>query len=424
MLEGSEWGRAYLASTDHMLRPGMTRLETADWALETHWSRVQEAARKYPAPGAVRSPSDALALFLPRDEVAASCDAFPDGTGLIVISDALNSLVMRLGAFNSLWRGGNSVMGRVGRRRVVGAAMRHPEKVIENATVQAAVAALRYQTQHIRVWGTSAAVGLRKDRPGLRDGAFAAAFIQAHELGHFVLGHVGGTPTLTAREAEFAADKYALHVLLHAFGAFDRVAVATAALIALCALQIWESSALIRDVRVHPPLLERWAALAEELGDAAAQAEATTHGARTMTGVAAADGALPEEFWETLASHDQFEKVHAPEYFRLIRGFDLTASMTDARRDELIATLAADAPDFRRGWQLLLDRGWAAALHAWGIDGTSILDSREPLGYLYTVNAIAAADVWGPTRALHRQTCALLVIHARSASLRTGSLAL
>jgi hypothetical protein len=419
LIESSEWGKVQLAATEHRLRPGMTRLETAEWSLDRQWQMAVDAAAKVRMPGVIRGVAGLEVVFLPREEVAAACEAFPDESALVSVSDALSSLVWRLATFNAAWRGGSSLRARFGRRARVRAAAADPDTALQTSGVRAATAALRYTTQHIRVWGTSAAIGLRAEEAGLRDGMLAAAFVHAHEIGHYVLGH--DLPSGTAKspaERELEADEFALRALLGTYGAFDRVAVGAGAIVALTALQVWESAALLRDVRAHPPVPDRWQALAAILGESHLEAEGHTFAARAIAGVTASSGSLPVEYWDALRADNDYEIVHGLKYLLMIQGFDTSESLSTPARDEIIRTLAGASPLFLAGWETLKERGWMAAYDAWGLATDGLLDPNRPLSYWQVVNRIAAAPVWGDTSDVFRRTCALLSIHARPAELK------
>lgn len=422
LLQSHEWGRAQLAATEHRLRPGMSRLETADWAMDKQWQISLDAAATVRMPGIVRDMRGLEVVFLPREEVSASCESFADGSGLVTISDAMSSLVWRLATFNSAWRGGRSLLGRMGRRRKVREALSDPDRAMEAPGLQAATAALRYSAQHVRVWGTSAVIGLRKEQAGLRDGVLAATFVHAHEIGHFVLGHdLPSAKEKSPAEREFEADEFAMKALLGTFGSFDLVTVGSAAIIALCAIQVWETAALLRDVRVHPPLLERWQALAGLLGASSVESEGHTFAARVISSITASSGSIPTDFWDVLRADRDYEIVHGLPYLLMVQGFDMTESMTLERRHELIDTLASKSPAFVDGWRVFSSDGWAAGYEAWGINPAGLFDASRSLSYWQVVNRIAAAPVWGDTSDAFRRTCALLAIHARSDELRTVS---
>lgn len=422
LVESNEWGRAQMAATEHRIRPGMTRAQTADWAMDQQWEKALAAAATVQMPGVARTVDGLEVVFLPREEVAASCETFTDGSALVSISDALSTLLWRLATFNSEWRGGSSLRERLGRRRKVREALANPEQLMQAPQIQAATAALRYSSQHIRVWGTSAAVGLRKEEPGMRDGILAATFVHAHEIGHFVLGHdLPGARNRSPSALELEADEFAVRALLNSFGAFDRVTVGAAAIVALCAMQVWESAALLRDIRAHPPLLERWHAIANLLGSASIESEGHTFAARVMSGATASPGSLPTGFWDALRADSGYEIVHGLPYLLMVQGFDMTESMTLERRDELVATLAVASPGFVEGWEVFRSRGWISGYHAWEIDPAGLLDANRPLSYWQVVNRIVASPTWGDTSDVFRRSCALLAIHARADELRALS---
>lgn len=418
LLESSEWGRAQIAATEHRLRPGMTRLESAEWSTSEQWKAALKAASYVTMPGIVRTTQGLEGMFLPREEVSASCESFPDGSGLVIVSDALSTLVWRLSVFNGAWRGNGGLRSRLNRRRKVRDAHRNPKLVADDHFVKAATAALRYSIQHIRTWVTSAAIGLHKENAGLRDGVFAAAFIHAHEIGHFMLGH-GDKQNLTSSVInEFEADEFATRALMAQYGKLDPIAVGAGALIALCALQIWESAALIRDVREHPPLRDRWMAVAKLLGSSSEEAEAHTHAARMMSAEASDQGTIPAVNWDALRADPDYEIVHGLPYLLMIEGFDRTESMSEAECDELIREIAKASPRFIEGWETLKSQGWAEAYLRWKIPQDSLLDSAKSLTYLQVVRQIVSAPVWEDTSDVRRRTCALLAIHSRSRELK------
>lgn len=417
-LQDSEWGRARLAETEPKIRPGMTRLEEVDWALDRMWQITVRAAATVQMPGIARTIEGLEVAFLPREEVAASCESFPDGSGLVLVSDALITLARRLAAFNSLWRGPSGLRSRLGRAHKVRVAQERPNEIAESPEVTAAVAALRYTTQHIRAWGLSAGLGLRKEECGFRDGALAPVFVLAHEIGHFVLGHGGEGDARSTAEREFEADEFALRAMLGRVVP-DRVGVGSAVIVALCAMQVWESAALLRDVRAHPPALDRWQAIADVLGAAATElSEGHTFAARVMSAGAAMPGSLSVRYWDSLRADDRFEIVHGLSYLKLHQGFDNTESQSLEQRDELISTLAEASPAFIEGWRTFLADGWEPSFDAWGIDPQALLDPGRAVSYWQVVSQIVAAPVWADTNDIGRRACALLAIHARAGELK------
>lgn len=419
LLESSDWGRAHLTATEHQLRPGMTREQSANWAMEEQWRLALAASATVQMSGIERTLDGLEVVFLPREEVSASCEVFPDGSGLVSVSDALSTLVWRLATFNSKWRGGTGLRSRLGRRRKVRAALVSPEEVASTPEIQAAIAALRYSTQHIRVWGMSAAIGLRKESAGMRDGIFAGMFVHAHEIGHFILGH--DLPAKSRRSPaalELEADEFAVKALLGHFGSVDRVMVGSAAIVALCAMQVWESAALVRDIRTHPPLLKRWQAIAQLLGPVSAEAEAHTFAARVMSATAATPGSIPPDFWDALRADAAYDIVHGLPYLLMVQGFDTSESLSMEERDDLINTLASASPMFVDGWKAFRDHGWHSGYDAWGIDPAGLLEYQKSLSYLQIINKVAASPAWGATEDVFRRTCALLAIPARLDDLR------
>lgn len=414
LLEDSEWGSKQLAATGRRLPPEMTHETVTDWALNAQWEMAIKAASRTEMPGIVRTVQGLEVVFSPREEYAASCEAFSDGSGLISISDALSTAVWRLATLNGHWKGRGSSGSWLGRRERVRNALVNPRVEEERPAIRAAVAALRYTYQHLRVWGTSAVVGPRHEEARLRDGLLAAAFIHAHEIGHFVLGHdIAPALHKTSSEREFEADEFAIRSLLSQYGRFDRVSVGAGAIVALCAIQTWESAALIRDVRTHPTIQKRWQAVAEILGPSHIRSEAHTFATRVISATAASSGSLRSEFWDSLREASDYEIVHGLPYLGMIEGFDRTESMSIEQRAEIVDKFAASSPLFVEGWRALVSEGWKAACDAWQLDSSALLDMDRSLSYLEVVNRIVSAPVWGETKDVFRRTCALISIHAR-----------
>jgi hypothetical protein len=212
----------------------------------------------------INRPADRLLFRTTLDEeVSALSMPFTDGSGLVLLSSALVSLVTNL---------------------IDLAVIRKTRADVPDADNDSGVdfvtAAIRYHLLQMRCFGLSAQVPRRSD---LHDLTFvdhcnmcAQAFIVGHESAHFVLGHTtkpflstSPVSTLTCAldsvDQEREADSLGLRVaeasLEEKFGDEARLMSVVGAIVAITAIEIVEHGYLVQRAQSHPPVMERLASI-------------------------------------------------------------------------------------------------------------------------------------------------------------------
>ncbi len=150
------------------------------------------------------------------DTTTASTRSFPDGSHLIMISDAMMTLVDLLGALTSAWSKSKGRTRLTSTVRRATQARQSTQLAESDPLILGGAAALRYYIVHQRLWASSAKVSTHVDgRTAMNDterglGAWALFYILAHELGHVALEHTRQPKDAeTQRHNELAADDFA-----------------------------------------------------------------------------------------------------------------------------------------------------------------------------------------------------------------------
>ncbi|MEJ2862566.1 hypothetical protein [Actinomycetospora flava] len=211
----------------------------------------------------VRDPRRLLVRVTDEDTVVASCTPFDDGSGLILFSEGLMGLVDLFSKQFALSSGVRP--GPLGllddRALAMAATTSHREDEYSRAVD---VALLRWRLFHQRVYGNSASLFRTLPRPLQRVAdninGHAMTFVVAHECAHHLLGHSAVTrgfstsaelqPCLDDLVTEESADERALELLTRrgSFGAEESLG----ALVAIMAVEYFESTAFVRQAATHP----------------------------------------------------------------------------------------------------------------------------------------------------------------------------
>lgn len=197
------------------------------------------------------------------DTTTASTRSFPDGSHLIMISDAMMTLVDLLGALTSAWSKSKGRTRLTSTVRRATQARQSTQLAESDPLILGGAAALRYYIVHQRLWASSAKVSTHVDgRTAMNDterglGAWALFYILAHELGHVALEHTRQPKDAeTQRHNELAADDFAYPVCTRLFGGGKKAANITGivATIAHCAIAISTNPMFVRTPpETHPP---------------------------------------------------------------------------------------------------------------------------------------------------------------------------
>ncbi|MEV6360547.1 hypothetical protein [Nocardia asteroides] len=315
------------------------------------------------------------------DAVSASSRTFPDGSHLISISDAANTLCVCLCQYLHAWRAKHAdepwytkITGVRSNRR-----MRQIDE--EKELLKAGSAALRYYLIHQRTLGMSALMSPVKggsnlflDSPELDLSTHAESFILAHELGHILLGHTkyekAKLSTSVQHDMEFEADKFAVDCAIAA-GLSDAQTV-RAAIVAISVIALTSEPLFVRMPELHPfsgdrfdrVIFDRYPRVEKVPGTIARELQVA--GIITMGREAARIGIpLPESYWRSMEeSGDVDTSLRSKGYLTYIRGIDMSIDF-DYRHVTKLVISFRDGIDSVGGMaEKLAVRDESAILHA------------------------------------------------------------
>lgn len=267
-----------------MARPEAEEIFAADGLSPALWPFVRDSL---PTDPPSRRDLDALLVCdVPEDHINAMCGIYDDGSGLVVVSDALLSLITGLSQSASycLHMTG-SPLGwlRVGRTVLRNRRDRLTERQ------QVVVALTRYSLIQQRCFGGRGRISVRlDDRADSQAAVFAHHalwFVLAHEAGHFALGHPAAAMTsVDGADVPGPSDDPSIELAADAYGfaATAREAASVPGIdasgmapvgvaIALLAIELTERALFVRLARTHPPAQERWAHLERSMDETAAR---------------------------------------------------------------------------------------------------------------------------------------------------------
>lgn len=357
------------------------------------------------------------------DTTSASTRSFQDGSHLIMVSDAMMTLVDLLGALLSAWsasKGGFRVISAV--RRTM-QARRSSELAGSDPVVLGGAASLRYYIVHQRLWASSAKVSTHVDaRTAMNDtergfGALSLFYVLAHELGHIALGH---TSTAAAHDAnmqhdnELAADDFAYPTCVRLFGGGNDAANITAivATIAQSAIALSTDPLFVRSPETHPAFEVRLRRIAEQNPAPMETAARSYWGLTEMVSRAIDAGTpLPENYWTAMLERPEFDtRQHRGAYFTMIRGMDMVAGFTPERAWQHIEDMTdasapqgvrddignAHLPSIACALNHLARSDAVSAVHALGVGRpTAVLDGELPLSFHALVEALLDSKALG-----------------------------
>lgn len=348
-----------------------------------------------------------------QDDVAAEMRRFPDGSGLVLISDS----ILTLGSLLSTFLG--DVMYRIGRGPAPLTAWRSLKVAVTGklpVSTEHLVALLRYHNLQQRVFGTAAKLGqeLNSDRAamGMFVGLLASKFVIAHELAHHVLGHSAQVSAFSAlsdlpacspdQRLELDADALALDILLnsaekHQDGSdlpLPPGVMLAGALVSIVTVHCAEQAMFVRGGATHPPAAVRAAALLARASFSDQRfADLWLRQLVTATDSAASFGpgaALID--LDSLYANPRIDSPLDRSYLQGVRKLDKV--QCTAAKD-----LAGGFPEINKLHECRLAAGGKAALAgraedalaSWGVadpDRARILQSDRPLSFHSLLNSI------------------------------------
>lgn len=358
---------------------------------------------------------DVEVVAVDSDTTSASTRSFPDGSHLIMVSDALMSLLQTLGELIVVWsksKGRFRLFSTV--RRVREYDMRD-DLASTDPVIIGGAATLRYFILHQRAWATSAHVGTTlslRDKlhaPELSLVSSALLFVLAHEVGHVALRHSRIACEVPADEQarELEADLFAFEVLHRMTNNAD--AAYASAVLALSAIAITTGPLFIRAPETHPPVADRIANLFNHHPQGLQFAKAYWGFIEMVTGAIAVEQPLDQRCWEAMISQKEFDtRHHRREYFTLIRGFDNCININPKGARDLILS-QDDMPESMRKNFDRIDRSAVeeclmnlqsghidSALYALGVQRTQkLLDPMVPLSFHSMVSALSTCAALG-----------------------------
>lgn len=233
------------------------------------------------------------------DQFSAQCIIEEDGSGLVVLSDAVTGLLIHLSSLASrVSRGLNG--GRFNLARLILLTLRNEQRRTSKDQ-QVCTAGLRYYVIQQKAFGLRGNLmpSLSEDEEEFATTLFQSAvfFVLAHETAHFALGHpTMGITTIVGEKVpvisdsldlELEADEAALQATAAGLAKLTvsgeppdptvaLVAAGLGASIAFLAIDLVEKALLVRRPRTHPTADVRWKALTRRFGEPLAVAETVT----------------------------------------------------------------------------------------------------------------------------------------------------
>jgi len=357
------------------------------------------------------------------DDVSAQIQSFDDGSGLVLVSDAVLSLA------NVYCVYAGQAMSRLGEgwpvkrlfhvfRAVAGGGMGEDPFFLTGL--------LRYYNVNQRVYGLAAKLGRSDDRADNDVVALitvqATLFVLGHEIAHHALGHTSAVSAFSPGEhlpacsgdarRELDADLLAYRAAVRVFEtqAADQpelasglgtqaatVNAAMGALVAILVLHVTERALFVRRGNTHPPAADRAARLLGGI-DGKVQQFVQLFLTKMLAATEAASdfsvAATPFD-WARFYADLRVETPQPRSYLDQIALFD---RLQTTSRSELLAGLDQDHVDpsrvLLRGSRAALDGDVRGALEIWGVAEELrefICDERQPLTFHTVLKVIREA---------------------------------
>lgn len=289
-------------------------------------------------------------------------EEFTDGSALIRVSDSMMSGCGQMYGLMSL---AAAPYGRNLKRAIAGWSRTQGNSDIDHRSTVLGATSLRYESIHQQVWARSAKLTTKGNVRSKYDDKFvgnrthnAVMFILAHEMAHVLLGHT--REKLEASEQAMTLAPKQLHAWeleadAWALGCIESIPLlmrrrsggpVEGAVIALMAIQMNTEPLFIRAPESHPTASDRISELwsrssypSETLPFLSLVSDMVGHAGSVQT-------SLPVEWWDALLEAPEFDSSwHTEAYFRMIRGFDASATWSTSRIIDYLNSTSRDAHD-------------------------------------------------------------------------------
>lgn len=318
-----------------------------------------------------------------QDDVAAQMSPFSDGSGLVLVSDAIMSLIHMYCRYAA----------RVLSSLVSGSSYSQiPKmwKMVKSGDGDHHILAglLRYHHVHQRAFGLAAKMTLLLDEDAwnIADllSMHAWRFVIAHEIAHHALGHSAKPRAFSTSERlpvcsneqqlELDADLLGLRATTLCAeqydGAHTHTLTGIGALIAMLAVQSVEQALLVRTGCTHPPSEVRMRILLNNLSPRQRRTvQIVTESLRQATVRASDfDSPYPADGWKRVMENAEVCTSHSTEYLNMIVNLDRIQSIS---RDNLLAFFRRLDKDYTTnmlaGGELAVSGKPASALQSWRV---------------------------------------------------------
>ncbi|MGW5292832.1 hypothetical protein [Streptomyces sp. SAI-25] len=418
--------------------------------IEHFASKVVRAARPLCPPG--RDLDKLLFTALNDDEATAHFEPYEDGSGLVVVTDALASLCSYLAQLWT-WSLEPAQNRRWGTRLSLISMLKpgppDPEQIRRQAVL------LRYHHVHQRVWGLPAKLGvdLRKKNFEIASAIAESAmcFVLAHEVSHFILGHKAQShgfgpmegsgfarreesafyPVVDPKtETEREADSMAFTIMerlaqqqaqgKNAAAQQGQSGVASLGMmLSMLALHTLESSLLLRTSHAHPPAGTRLAALRSKFPVSVQNASAhVLQGVAQSVDIASnLSRSLPIEWWEQTFAHPRVQlEPHSMEYLRMVAQIDDICAHSAENCLRFLSVMHSQGlPDLGEGFRLVDHGNILGALKVWGvseIDQQVILTKELPVSFHSLQDAVYRSKILSGIPSANKTTRLILATAA------------
>jgi hypothetical protein len=356
-----------------------------------------------------RSLDDLLFGTWASNEAMAETTQQPDGSGLVVVSDAIIGICIYLSSINALWlepmQGKNTFSQLMKASRAVREGTSNRLSLIGGGL-------LRYHLLHLRIHGLPAQLTPVLGEKGMRTSEmmclYAIRFLCAHEAAHYLLGHASDPVKVLSAEAlplikdshalEYEADEVAARAvaLTCKREGWPDPPIATAGVVlAIAALSILENSTFARRARTHPAAATRWQRIQPMLDSA--NINNLLRGMRQAIAV----GGNPSEpmaasAWDLIMSSPEVTRAgHDNDYLQAHAQLDTMLTSPTLTLVEMLSRMHPSGADLASGLEHARLRNIPEALRAWGVparDAAELADEQHSLGFYSAVETLLDAD--------------------------------
>lgn len=343
------------------------------------------------------------------NEAMAETSQQPDGSGLIIVSDAILGICNYLSSINALWL--EPMLGK----NTFSQLMKATRAVREGTGSRLSLIGgglLRYHLLHLRIHGLPAQLTPVLGERGMRMSEmmclYAIRFLCAHEAAHYLLGHASDPVKVLSTEAlplikdshdlEYEADEVAARAvaLTCKREGWPDPPIATAGVVlAIAAISILESTTFARRARTHPAAPARWQRIQPLLD--------STNVNNLLYGMSQciAVGGNPSEpmaapAWDLILSSPEVTRAgHDNDYLRAHAQLDTMLASPTMTLVEGLSRMRPSGADLASGLEYARLRSIPEALLAWGVsagDAAELADEQHSLGFYSAVGALLDAD--------------------------------